>query len=196
MILLAEFPERHVLADHATALQINSQIHDALDLGIQHLARQTIRRNTIAQHAARLGKGFEDGDPVTPAGQLIGAGESRGAGAHHCDFLAAGFSVQTGKLQLAFDAEVADKPLHRIDGNGAVLGPSVAGVLARVWTDPSANRREGITFGEPRPEQLERLLVAAAVSLGLSDGDQQLANLIAVRTTAGAGRRFRHITGP
>ena len=196
LIILAELLQRHVLAHDATALQLNSQIQDALDLGIQHFARQPIRRNAVAQHAARLGESFENGYLVAPASQLVCARQSRGARAHHCDLLAARFIVQPGKFQLMGDAEVANEPLHRVDSDGAVLASSVARVLAGVRTDPPANRRKGIAFGQPLPEQFERLLVAAAVGLGLSDRDQQLANLIAVRTTAGTWRRLRHITGP
>ncbi len=52
-------------------LNAHTQVHNALHLGVQHLARQAVLRNAKTHHAARQRPGFDHGDRMAHACQLV-----------------------------------------------------------------------------------------------------------------------------
>ena len=190
LVLLAQLRHGQLAPNHAVALQLHPQVQDALDLRIQHLARQPVARYAVAQHPARLGEGFKHRHRITSPGQLIGARQACRPCSHHCHSLAMRSVAQFRKLQTLADAEVADEALDGVHRHSAVLGRAIAVVLAGMRTHPPAYCREGITLRQPLPHLLERLLVGSPVGFRLRNRGQQLAYLVAVGTMPGARRRL------
>ena len=94
---------------------------DALLLQDVHLVGddlfgQTELGDTVHQNAASHMGGFEDGDVVTPRGQVAGTGKAGRAGANNGDFVAVGLDFCHFGLAVGH-VPVGDKPLQTTDGD-------------------------------------------------------------------------------
>ncbi|HWR93025.1 MAG TPA: hypothetical protein VN300_11375 [Desulfobacterales bacterium] len=76
--------------DGLAALELDAEIRDVLELPSQEIQAEAVGDHPVAQHAAGLGPGLENGDRVTLLGELGRAAQSGRAGAHHGDPGAAG----------------------------------------------------------------------------------------------------------
>ena len=83
----AQVVHRNVAADLHPEAQLHAEVEDRLDLGVEHLVRQPVARDAVAQHAAALGGALEHRHGVAAARQLVGAGEPGGAAADDRDLL-------------------------------------------------------------------------------------------------------------
>ena len=57
---------RDVGADAALELDLDAEVEDALDFGVEHVARRAVARNAVAHHAAEELVVVEDGAPSGP----------------------------------------------------------------------------------------------------------------------------------
>ena len=119
--------------DLRVQLQLDAEVEDALDLGVEHVARQPILGNAEAHHPAGERSGVDDLDAVAEAPQVIGSRQSRGSGADDEHALAAlGFGRR--KFPAALDRFVAEKALDRVDADRLV---ELAAVARRLRTGDS-----------------------------------------------------------
>ena len=95
-------------------LQLDTEVEDALDLGVEHVARQPVFGNAEAHHAARERSGVDDLDAVAEAPQMIGGRKPRGSGADDQHPLAA-LGGGRRKFPALLDRFVAEKALDGVD---------------------------------------------------------------------------------
>jgi hypothetical protein len=72
IILGADVVERDVLTNARVALQLHAQIENILDFLLDDVGRESIPRDTPKQHTAWLVGGLEDGNRISPPGELVG----------------------------------------------------------------------------------------------------------------------------
>ncbi len=125
---------------------LDAHVDDALHLGIEHVARQTILRNAEAHHAAHQRAGLAHGDLVAKTAQVIRGRHAGGAGADDQNALA-GFGSRLGEFPATLDRLVAEKAFNGIDTHRRIELPAITGALAGVITNPPHDRREGIVAG-------------------------------------------------
>ena len=135
---------------------------DSVDLGIEHVARQPVGRDPEAHHAAGHRPGLEDRHLVAEAAQVVRGREAGGAGTDDQNALAGGLGGRVEGPAL-LDRLVADEALDRVDADGLVELPPVAGGLAGVVTDATHDRRERVVLDDLVPGTL----VPLAAVLGL-----------------------------
>ena len=109
-----------------------AEVEDALDLGVEDVARRAEARDAVAHHAAQVLVVVEDGDRVPLERQLVGAGEPGGTAAQHGDLLAGGRrGLRVGELVGV--GVVAEEVLDGVDAD-VVL--DLVAVAARSRTAP------------------------------------------------------------
>src|SRR4029450_1877935 len=106
-------------------LQLNSEVEDALDLGVEHVARQPVFGNAEAHHAAGGRSGVHDLYAVAEAPQVIGGRKPRGSGADDQHALAA-LGGGCRKSPALLDRFVAEKALDGVDADRLVELAAVA----------------------------------------------------------------------
>ena len=122
-------------------LELDAEVEDALDLGVEHVARQPVLRDAEAHHAAGAA-GRPRGS--SPRGRG-GAGDRRPRGptgrrrrpARACRDSRA----RRRELPAALDRLVAEEALDRVDADRLVELAAVAGALAGVIADAAHDRR-------------------------------------------------------
>ena len=97
-------------------LNANTQIDDALHLGIKHRARQAVLRNAKAHHAARQRPGLDHGDRMAQPCQLVGRRQARRPGADHHYFFA-GTGRRLRQLPALGDGFITQKVFDRVDAD-------------------------------------------------------------------------------
>jgi hypothetical protein len=140
---------RHVV-DLGVQLEHDAHVHDALHLGVQHVARQAVLGDAEAHHAAHQRAGFDDRHGVAQAAQVVGRRHARGPGADDQHVLA-GFRRRAGEASNPAQGLVAQEPLDRVDAHRRVQLAAVAGAFAGVVADAAHDRREGIVRGQMPP---------------------------------------------
>ena len=132
--------------------QLHRHAHgdDALHLGLQHLARQTVLGDAKAHHAAHQGTGFLHRNAVTEAAQLIGRRHTAGAGTDH-QYMFAGFGCRLRQLPAVLQRLIAQETLHRVDAHRRVNLAAVALAFAGVVADPAHDGRKGVVLHQVLP---------------------------------------------
>ena len=139
--------------DLGVELERDAQIEDALDLGVQDLARQTVLGDAEAHHAAGEGAGLLDRHLVAQARQMIGGRESGRPGADHQHVLTRGGGGRC-ELPAELDRLIAQEALDRIDADRLVELAAVAGALAGVVADAAHHGRQRVVLGQGAPGRL------------------------------------------
>src|SRR5579875_405330 len=103
------------------------------------------------------------------------------------------FFAQFRELQSLRYSEISDKPLKGIDSHRPVFLVSIAGILAGVRTNASADRRKGIAVDDCVPCNFVGLFVSAAILRRLSDGVDPPTNVRTAGTPIAARRCFRNV---
>src|SRR5215470_12873459 len=118
------------------------------DLGLDHIARQTVFGNSEIQHAARYRRCFENGDGVTHQRQIVGGGKSDWPSSDDGDFERKFLFYRIGvdaDMVLRFrSVPLGKKTLQRADGNRLVDLTAPAGSFAGMSADPAANARQRV----------------------------------------------------
>jgi hypothetical protein len=172
----------------AIQLQLHSEVEDALDLGLEHVARQPVLGDAEAHHPPRHRPRLVDGHGVPESGQVVGGGEARGPGTDDQHPLAAGLDLDLD-LPAALDRLVAEEALDRVDADRLVELAAVAGGLAGVVADPPHDRRQRVVLHQLAPGPL----VTALPLLGLV---QPGLDVLPGRTGVVAGRQAVDVDGP
>ena len=94
VVAFAQFLEADVDADVDAALQRDAHAEQSFDLGIEHVARQPVIGDRVAQHAARHLVLFVDRYAVAAARHLVGKRQARRSGTHDPDRVGPGFAVR------------------------------------------------------------------------------------------------------
>ena len=160
--LSAQLGQRDVFADLDTAADVNAQLPQNVDLGINDVFLELKRRDAVAQHAAGTLVFLKYGGLVALHCQKIGAGQTRGAAADDGDLL------RPRALQRRLDnvghvavrgvqVLLGNELLDGVDGHGLIHGAAGAGVLAPAVADAPADGGEGVLLFNKR----QRVAVAA-----------------------------------
>ena len=147
---------RHRRGDvgHArVAADLDPEVLDRRDLGVDHLAGQPVLRDAVAQHPAWPGRRLAHDDLVPGPREVVGGGEARRAGPddEHPPSRRGGALGQPPAVR---DRRVAEKPLDGADADGLVDLAPVAGGLAGVEADPPTDRGQRVVLDEPAPRRL------------------------------------------
>ncbi len=133
-----------ILADHRIAPDLDPQPDDGVDLRVQDITRQSVRRDAVAEHTAGLGKGLEHGDRVAVPRQLEGATQAGRTCTDNSHFFVHNLFGELFMLQPVSDAVVTDKAFKGTDIHRTIiLLTAVASGLAGMRTDAAADRRKG-----------------------------------------------------
>ena len=181
--LLAQLLDGDVLADLHAAAEDHAQLLEHVDLRVEHGLLQTEARDAVAEHAAGQLVLVEDGDAVVVAGEVVGAAQTRGAGADDGDLLVAEVKeLLRHEALVALELAVGDEALDLVDGDGAVEIAAGADVLALAVADAAADGGEGVLL----LDELQRLEVAAlGGELQVAHGDVRGAGGFAGRGALG-----------
>ena len=150
------------VGDLPVQLELDANRQDSVDLGIEHVAREPVGRDPEAHHAAGHRPGLEDRHLVAEAAQVVRGREAGGAGTDDQNALAGGLGGRVEGPAL-LDRLVAYEALDRVDADGLIELPPVAGGLAGVVTDATHDRRERVVLDDLVPGTL----VPLAAVLGL-----------------------------
>ena len=113
------------------------------DLLVEDIFGEPVSGNPVAEHSAQLGKGFEEGHPVTHGGQMIGAGKAGRSGPDDGHLFL--FLFRRGREAFpGLEGLIPDEALQGVDGRGFIILAAVAGSLAGVETNPPADPGEGV----------------------------------------------------
>ena len=163
---------------------VHPQRHNAGDLGIEHVARESIRRDAVAHQPAEFAARLEQRDAVAEAAQLVGRRQSRGTAADDRDALQA-LDRRRVERPAARDGNIAHEALELADRQRLVVAGAVACRLARVMADASGDRGERIVAGKRLPR-------TAKVALAREPDPRRD---VAVDRAGGVARRRRqHVT--
>ena len=131
-------------------LERDAEIDDALDLGIEHLARQPVLRNAEAHHAARHRTGLANRHAVAEPREMIGGRESRWAGTNDQHALA-GRRQWSREFPVAPQGFVTEEALDRVDADALVELGAIARGFARVIADAAHHGRQRIVLRQHAP---------------------------------------------
>ena len=171
----------HEVGDRVVEDDLDAQLLDAGDLGVDDVARQAVLGDAVAHHAAGLLAGVVDLDLVAETRQVVGGGQARGPGADDEDAVA---GVVAGMVEppAVRDGHVAQVALDGVDRDGLVEVAAVAGGLARVVADAAVDGRERVVPHELAPgvlgigllDQAQPLLAVLARGAGVVARRQQV----------------------
>ena len=133
---------------------MDAQAANDLDLAVEHGLGQAIFRQRVAQHAAGLGVGLEDGDLVAQQRQVEGGGQPGRAGADHRDLLAGGGQplgddVARHRVELVRQQDgIGDDPVNLTHVDRLVDRLAAAPVVARMLADAAGGSRQRIVHDD------------------------------------------------
>ena len=147
---------REVASQLRAGTHVDTEPADVVEIAFQDGARAPITGQAHREHSPEAVLLLEHRDPVTLAGEVEGARETRRAGADNGDTLRVPALGWVGLgLGLMLPLPVHDETLQRSDGKGCVnVGPA-AGILTRRVAHPPAHERQRVAL----PDESGRLRV-------------------------------------
>ena len=186
-----------IFTDLAVALEFDPEIDDALDLGVDDLARQPVNRNAVAEHATGFRQALKDRDLVAPARELIGARHSRGTCTDDRNLLLLGlFTLDHFGFEAVLEGPIPKIALDRVDPHRTVFFAAVAGGLTRMGADPTHHGREGVGLHLHVEGLFTGFVKAETELLAQLDDRKPAANVVATRAVTGARREAFDISRP
>ncbi len=195
--LLKHFVNVEGLADDHIGLQIHAQGGELVHLVLHDGLGQAELGDAVHQHAAGGVEGLEDGDLVAVLGQIAGAGQAGGAGAHHRHLDAIGLGLLRHGVDV-LPVPIGHKALQPTDGHRLALdGPDAPGLtLALLRADTTADAGQGVGVGDNIISGLEVALGHFGDKLGDADVDRAAAHAGLVLAVEAACRLFHsHLLG-
>ena len=157
----SELVQGDVLSDLHAAADLHAHLADDVDLGFDHVLLQTEAGDAVHQHAAGPLLLLENGDGIAVAPQIVGGGQSGGAGPDHGDLLGIelSFPVLAKRNIAVFCLQIQGGNifLDLVDGQGLVDGAPGTGVLTPPVADGAADGGEGVVL----LDQLQSLPITA-----------------------------------
>ena len=139
--------------DLGVQLERDAEVEDALHLGVEYLARQTVAGDAEAHHAAGHRAGVADRDRVPAAGEVVGGREPRRTAADDEHPLAGGLGIDF-ELPALPDRLVAEEALDAVDADALIHLPAVARRLAGVVADTPHHSGQRVVLHELAPGRL------------------------------------------
>ena len=124
-------------------LDVDAAVQDPPDLVLQALAREPVRRDAVAQHAAKVVALLQDRDVVPHEREVVGAAQAGRAAAHDGDPLSGGLRHAGGVVPLHVLARVA---LDGADVHRVVHHAAAAVHLARVLAHEAADQGQRVVL--------------------------------------------------
>jgi len=152
----------NVLADSRIQMDLDAQIFDNLDLRPENVLGEPVFGNAHGKPAAGHRQGFEYLHRVAFGGEVIGAGEPRGSGAHNGHLLPVAFLLFGEEPGFVLQIQIGDKALQVHDVDRLFHLAAHTGRLAGMVADPAADDGEGIVF----LDELQRFLILARGNQG------------------------------
>ena len=159
VVALRQLLGAHRLADMRVVVEGDAFGLHLLDAPVDVTLLELEVGNAVAKQAAGLGLFFVDMNVVARSRELLGAGETGGAGADNGDRLAGLRRGRLGMDPALGERAVDDRALDRLDRDGRVLDVQRAGRLAGRGTDAAGELREIVG----REKVARRLLPLAAI---------------------------------
>ena len=148
------FGHDHIqLVDGAIERNGHAHLSDAFDLRIHDVARKSVGRDSVAQHAARQRCRFVYLDFVTRETQVIRRRQARGTRTHDQHATTARWRGHLDAPAL-LDRPITEEALDRIDPHGLVDLDAVARSLTRVEARPAHHRGHRIGLHDDAPSSL------------------------------------------
>src|SRR5208283_2731729 len=145
VIVFLQVVPRNILADLNIGLDRDAQLHQALDLAVQHLLRQHPVRNPPTIQSARFRRLLKNRDFIAQSRQLVRRAVTRWTRSHHRDFSA----IRLPRLDhviLQRLSKIAKKTLDCPNRNSLVVLPAIAGLLAWAIAHSPSDRRKRHVF--------------------------------------------------
>ncbi len=159
VVVLAEVLEA---ADAGTGVDRDAQHADLVELLLEQVRRQAIRRDAITQHAAGLLLRLEDLDVVAVGAQVVRSRQAGRPGADDADPLA-GIGGDLGfRISAIRQAVLGRLGLQRPDEDRAVAAAAHAGRFAWRRTDQPAGQRQRVVA----PDDLDGGTIVAIAEVG------------------------------
>ncbi len=130
--------ETVVAGDSLVGEECDAELLDRRDLAVDDSPRQPVFGDPVAQHAAELGQGFEDGDLVAHQCQIVGTPETGGAAADDrhtsapvatevfsAELIHVPQTATPGVLRLGVSLRIGHQELEKIGSSR--LGPELLG---------------------------------------------------------------------
>ena len=133
------------VVDARVELERDAHVENALDFGIEHVARQPVLRDAETHHAAGQRTGFMDRHLVAEPRQVIRGRQPGRAGADHQHVFAGGLR-RDFEFPAVLARLIAEKPLDGMDVDRCIELAAVADVLAGVIADATHQRGHRIVF--------------------------------------------------
>ncbi len=188
MMAITEFIDRHLGAHRHTGNDLDPEIHDALDLGVEHARREPIVGNAEPEHAPGIPAALVHRHRIATACHLIGEGQPGRPGTDDADRLLPRLEVDRFELQVLVDPPVTDEALEGVDGNRLIFRRAVTSGLARVRADTSKHSGERVDVGEDPPGLVECGIGGEAVAVPLRHDPDPAPHVPATGTVQLAGR--------
>ena len=185
--ILVDLLHGDVGADACLHFRGHAQVQDALDLGVQDVARRAEARDAVAHHAAEFLAFVEDGDRVALEGELVGHRQAGRAAADDGHLLAGG-EVGRGEGQIVGDGVFAEEVLDRVDADEVFHLVAVAARFTGCRADAAHDGGEGVGLGQAA-EGVFLPLHAGRRLLDAAHDVQVTADVLARGAAALAGRR-------
>ena len=189
-LLIEELVGVEQAAGDGVVLEVHAELLQAVDLALDDLLGQAELGDAVGQHAAASEEGLEHGDVEALTGELAGAGDAGGAGAHDGDLLTVLGLAHRSAADLI--GHVAHHALELTDGHGLALAAEDALALTLVLL-----RAHAATDGGQQVvalDGLERPGPVLVADLGDEAGDVHAdgaalhaQGLLAVEATVGLG---------
>ncbi len=176
-----------MFVDLMIEMDLDAHPFEPRDLGVEHVARQTILRDAETHHAAGHRARLVDRHVVAEQPQVIRCGESRRTRTDDQDALS-GERRRGVEVPAALEREIAEKPFDGVDRDRLVELPAVARALARMITHAAHQRGERILLHERAPRGF--VIAAFRVVEPALDVFARRADLIARRQAVEVHRPF------
>ena len=125
-------------------MDFHAQVLDDLDLGPENILGEAVLGDAHGEPAAGHGQGFEDVDVVALDRQIVRRGEPGGTRADDGNLFAFLLFHRRDEPGLVLEVEVGHEPLQVHDVDRFVHLAPLAGLLAGMVADPTADDREGV----------------------------------------------------
>ena len=134
---------RQDVFDFTVQADFHTQLLNACDFRIQHIARHAIGGYAKAHHAPGHGPGFANFHLMSKQSEMPGCRQARRPGAYHQNFLTAGLSRDL-RHPAFLHRQITEKSLDRMDAHRIIHVLAVAGRFTGVIADAAVNGRHRV----------------------------------------------------
>ena len=130
--------------DLRVRVDLDAKHPDLVDFLFEHIGRQTVGRDAIAEHSAGMFLCLEDLNLVTIGAQVIRRSQTRWTGANDADSFSSIGRQFRFRVTALGQTVLCRLGLQRTDKDGTVVAAANAGGFARRRTDEAADQRQRV----------------------------------------------------